>query len=401
MRTSEEQRPRLGIVAHAPIQYHTPLYQLLAQRNRVRLDVLFLSDQGFRATMDPGFGQSVAWDIGLLDGYPHRFLAAVHRPADAVRRVRELADWLTGHDSVVVNGYTSPWMLLAMTLCRIRGIPYLLRASAHPDGLSTGLRRLVRRAGTRAVVAGSAGALSMGLLNDEFYQRTHARSVTFAPNSVDNRRFAVPAVSRSVLLARWGLPDDRPVIVFSGKLIPRKRPLDLAAAIQRLDRPVVTLFIGDGVLAGDVREWLSPGCGVVTGFVNQSDLPSYYHAADILVLPSEAETWGLVVNEAMAAGVLPVVSDRVGCAPDLVRGVGEVFHCGDVPDLTAALARALARIRDPSTRHTVRQHAERYSITRTANGFEQAAVAVGHRGRATERTRPVPTHSNRATASGA
>ena len=85
------------------------------------------------------------------------------------------------------------------------------------------------------------------------------------------------------------------------------------------------LFVGDGVLAERVQASISPANGVVTGFVNQSDLPIYYHAADILVLPSDEETWGLVVNEAMAAGTLPVVSDKVGCAPDLVDGVGEVL----------------------------------------------------------------------------
>jgi glycosyltransferase involved in cell wall biosynthesis len=115
---------------------------------------------------------------------------------------------------------------------------------------------------------------------------------------------------------------------------------------------------------------------VVTGFVNQRDIPAYYHAADILVLPSEVEAWGLVVNEAMAAGVVPVVSDRVGCGPDLVADAGEVFRCGDVGDLAGALDRALARAAQPGARDLVRKHAARYSLERTAEGFERAARAV-------------------------
>jgi glycosyltransferase involved in cell wall biosynthesis len=87
--------------------------------------------------------------------------------------------------------------------------------------------------------------------------------------------------------------------------------------VKALAHQVNTVFVGDGVLAERVRSSLVPGEGAVTGFVNQSELPGYYHAADIIVLPSETENWGLVVNEAMAAGVLPVVSDRVGAAPDL------------------------------------------------------------------------------------
>jgi glycosyltransferase involved in cell wall biosynthesis len=94
------------------------------------------------------------------------------------------------------------------------------------------------------------------------------------------------------------------------------------------------------------------------------------------VLPSQVETWGLVINEAMAAGVLPVVSDQVGAAPDLVEGVGEVYPCGDVPALAAALDRALARATLPETRAMVRKHVARYSLELTAVGFEQGAVAA-------------------------
>ena len=139
---------------------------------------------------------------------------------------------------------------------------------------------------------------------------------------------------------------------------------------------MTTIFVGDGVLADQVRALLRPGRGVVTGFVNQAELPAYYHAADILVLPSSREQWGRVVNEAMATGALPVVSDRVGAAPDLVDGVGEVFPSGDVNALTEALRRALGRLGDPEVSDQVRRRVARYSIDITAAGYEQAAVAV-------------------------
>jgi glycosyltransferase involved in cell wall biosynthesis len=380
-RTSQDGtgRPRLGVVALGPIQYHTPLYQLLTKRGHVDLDVLFLSDNGLRPSLDPGFGRSVAWDIDLLSGYEHQFLAAMNCPRGHVARIRALARWIIPHDAIVVNGYNSPWMLLAMVLCRLAGVPYLLRASAHRRGLSGGPRRVLRHVGARAVVGGSAGGLVMGRRNEEFYSRNHARFTSFAPNSVDHERFAArPAVSRPELLDRWGLASAHPVILFSGKLIPRKRPLDLVAAVKLLPQEVTVIFVGDGSLAEQVRDALDPAAGVVTGFVNQTMLPAYYHAADVLVLPSEAETWGLVVNEAMAAGTVPVVSDAVGCAPDLVSGVGEIFRCGDIPELAAALGRALARVNDPGRREQVRQHAARYGLDRTAAGFEHAALTVGN-----------------------
>lgn len=369
--------PRLGIIDFNPIQYRTPLYQRLAIRGNVELDVLFLSDHGYHANIDPGFGVAVAWDIDLLSGYSHRFLTTVDHKIGISRQATTLTRWIRSQQVVVIHGYVNPWMLLAMSVCHRYKVPYLLRGESHPQGQSTGIRRLVRNAIARAAVSASAGCLAIGQLNENFYRHYGARCITFAPYSVDDRRFAcTPQLERSELLEHWGLDQSTRVIMFCGKLISRKRPLDLAAAIHLVPDKVTTMFVGDGSMADLIRTSLEPGSGVVTGFVNQSELPAYFHAADILVLPSEAEPWGLVVNEAMAAGTLPVVSDRVGAAPDLVRGIGEVYPCGDVTALAKALSRALVKTEDPKIRERVRQHVARYSLDTTAAGFEEATLAV-------------------------
>jgi glycosyltransferase involved in cell wall biosynthesis len=369
--------PRLGILDFNPIQYRTPLYQRLTDRGHVELDVLFLSDHGYRAAVDPGFGVSVAWDIDLLSGYAHHFLTTGESPTSIPRRIKILTRWIHCQDVVIIHGYNKFWMLLAMAICRSRRTPYILRGESHAESRSTGIRRQLRHLVARAVVSASAGGLAIGQLNEQFYRQYGARRITFAPYSVDDRRFAdAPQIARSELLARWDLDDSQKVVMFCGKLIPRKRPLDLAAAAELLPREVTTLFVGEGILADQVREALIPARGTVTGFVNQSELPAYFHAADILVLPSEAEPWGVVVNEAMAAGALPVVSDRVGSGPDLVRGIGEIYPCGDVAGLAAALCRALVKIEDPGCRDQVRRHVSRYSLDSTAAGFEEATLAV-------------------------
>ena len=370
-------RPRLGVLALHPIQYHAPLYQLLASRGRVKLDVMFLRDTGSRLAVDPGFGVPVAWDIELLSGYEHSFLDRSGQWAGRSGAIAGLVRWLRSHEVVVISGYSDPWMLFAAAVCRTMGVPFLLRGMAAPEGFSTGIRRRVRDGIARTVVSSSAGCLALGEVNRAFYVKYEASRIFFTPNSVDNERFArAPVVGRSELLARWGLDDTTPVIMFCGKLYSRKRPLDLVAAANSLGQEVTTIFVGDGVLADRVRALLRPGRGVVTGFVNQVDLPSYYHAADILVLPSYEEPWGMVVNEAMATGAVPVVSDRVGAGPDLVDGIGEVFPCGDVTALTEALRRALGRLGDPEVGEQMRRHVARYSIDITAVGFEQAALAA-------------------------
>jgi len=370
-------RPRLGILTYKPIQYHTPLYRRLTQRQNVQIDVLFLSDSGYRPVIDPGFGITVGWDIDLLSGYQSEFLSNRESSTRYIQMIAALDRWISTNDVVVVHGYADPWMILAMAICRARRIPYLLRGASHARSQATGIRRCLRHIVARIAVSGSACGLPVGQLSQDFFLRYGARRIAFAPNSVEDERFArAPQIGRSELLARWNLDDTRPVILFVGKLIPRKRPLDLSAALQRIPHPVTTLFVGDGPLSDEVRATLNPGNGVVTGFVNQSELPAYYHAADILVLPSEVEVWGLVVNEAMAAGVFPVVSDSVGAAPDLVRGVGEIYPSGDVTGLVESLSQALSLIKDPETRGKMRHHAARYSLDRTAVGYEKAAHAV-------------------------
>jgi glycosyltransferase involved in cell wall biosynthesis len=370
-------RPRLGILDFNPVRYHAALYQRLASRGKVELDVLFLRDLGYHPYIDRDFGVSIGSDVDLVSGYEHRFLTTAERPAATAARVRRLAGWLLVHDAVIIHGYADPWMLLGIAICRSLRIPYLLRGDSQAEGRSAGIRRQMRNVVARIVVSGSAGGLAIGQLNRMFYDRYGAPRVLAAPYAVDEERFAgPPRLGRSELLARWGMDDKKPVIMFCGKLCARKRPLDLTAAVKLLPREVTVLIVGHGVLAEQVADSLGPASGVMAGYVGQSELPSYYHASDILVLPSEAEPWGLVVNEAMAAGTLPVVSDRVGAAPDLVRGVGEVYPCGDVASLASALDRALARVADPEIRTHVRRHVTRFSIDRAATGFEDAAMAA-------------------------
>jgi glycosyltransferase involved in cell wall biosynthesis len=369
--------PKLGVLDFNPIQYRAPLYQRLAHRGNIDLEVLFLSDHGYKLSVDPGFGVSFSWNIDLLADYQSSFLSSAERSPGNARRLRFLTSWVRRHDVVLIYGYANSWMLAAMAACRVARVPYLLRGEAHAQSQATGIRRHLRQVIAHAAVRASAGGLAIGELNAAFYRKYGARSVVFAPYSVDDRRFAQPPpISRATVLKQWGLAEHRPVVMFSGKLIPRKRPLDLAAAVRLVPREINTLFVGDGVLADRVRAVLQPGRGAVTGFVNQSELPSYYHAADVLVLPSDAEPWGLVVNEAMAAGVLPVVSDRVGAAPDLVDGVGEVYPCGDVDSLVGALGQALAKAEVPATRGEVRERVAQYSLDRTAAGFEHAVLAA-------------------------
>jgi glycosyltransferase involved in cell wall biosynthesis len=373
-------RPRLGVLATHPIQYQAPLYQEIARRGLVDLEVAFLSRGGAEPVRDPSFGITLAWDIDLLGGYRSTVLG--RRPLAAKAPwLAALRRWLRRQDIVVLHGHADPDTLLAVAACRLLGVPYLLRGESHAEPASVGWRRIARHLVAGTVVRGAAGALPVGQRNAAFYQRYGRIPHYFAPYSVDNDRFramseaARPA--RAERLAALGLDPGRPTVIFSGKLIEQKRPLDLVHAIGRCGGNVNLLLLGDGPLRAEVQGYEGQLPVRCLGFVNQAELPGWYGCGDVLALPSRREPWGLVVNEGMACGLVPVVSDAVGCAADLVEGVGEVFPVGDIAALAAALTRAGAGA--PDLREHVRGRLSRFTIAQTATGYEQAAMALGRR----------------------
>jgi glycosyltransferase involved in cell wall biosynthesis len=190
----------------------------------------------------------------------------------------------------------------------------------------------------------------------------------------------------------WGLEPQAFVVLFVGKLEPKKRPLDLIRAMAGLGSRASVLVVGTGELMTACRvEADRLGlCAAWAGFLNQSELGRAYAVADCLVLPSD-ESWGLVVNEAMATGLPCVVADRVGCAPDLVTpgATGEVFPTENLAELTAALGRIRGEVeggRDYA--RACRARAASHSFDRTTAGLLAACRAVAGPRASAESKRP-------------
>ena len=181
-------RPRLGVLATHPIQYQAPLYQELARRGVVNLDVAFLSTGGATPVHDPGFGVTLAWDIDLLGGYRSTVLARRPLMAKAAWLV-SASSWLRQQDIVVLHGHSDPDILLAAAACRLLGVPYLLRGDSRAQSSAVGMRRIARHLVAGAVVRNAAGALPIGQRNADFYQRYGRIPHYLAPYSVDNERF--------------------------------------------------------------------------------------------------------------------------------------------------------------------------------------------------------------------
>ncbi len=387
---------RVGIVATHPIQYQAPWFQRLAREAELDVTVFYAllpspEQQGV------GFERAFAWDLPLLEGYRHTLLRNVARPPSLARfsgcDTPEVGARLDAArvEALIVNGWHSKCGLQALWACRRRGLPCLVRGDSNALRRRPPLVRLLHRLLLRQYTA----CLTVGASNRAFYSNNGVpdERLFFAPHCVDNARFGAQADAlrprRDELRAAWGLAPEERVLLFCGKLIPKKRPLDVLEALARLrgTRPGARLLVvGDGPLRPTLEERAAT-LGVpltLAGFLNQTEIARAYVAADALVLPSDyGETWGLVVNEAMACGLPAVVSDRVGCHADLALPgrTGEVFACGNLDGLAALLADVVAQAEAWRARgRAARAHVARYSLDNLVTATLAALRYAARRG---------------------
>jgi glycosyltransferase involved in cell wall biosynthesis len=228
-------------------------------------------------------------------------------------------------------------------------------------------------------------ALYVGQRSRQYYEHYGVPKdrLFFSPHCVDTRWFAERSGDEAgaALRRRHGLASSEKAVLFAGKLLPFKRPLDLLEAASRLNasgRPSTVMVAGSGPLEAALREDAAQkGVKLVLlGFQNQTEMPACYAAADCLVLPSDPhETWGLVVNEALACGRPVVVSDAVGCAPDLAADgtAGRSFPMGDC----GRLAEAIASLYDhPPSPAAIKARIDAYSIEAACDGIEAALARI-------------------------
>lgn len=385
-------RLTVALVTTHPIQYQVPWFRAMASQPDLAVTVLF----GHLPTAEQqgvGFGVAFQWDLPLLEGYEYLELDNVSTaPALSTFKgcdtpaVGRVLDGLRAQ-AVIANGWHVKTYIQTLIACRRRGVPCLVRGESN----ALRPRRPWTRLAHRLLLSQYSAFLAIGKANREFYLRNGVPEgkLFSAPYCVDNDFFAARASAarnqRDALRSAWGLPTGTFVALFAGKLVDKKRPLDVirAAALARSGGPPLhVIFAGEGPLREScqvlMRELGVPG--VILGFLNQTQMPEAYAVADALVLPSDhGETWGLVVNEAMACGLPVAVSDHVGCHPDLVQPgrTGELFRLGDVRGLASILA---AWARDPASAVAqgarARELVRDYSVAELVRGTRQALQHV-------------------------
>lgn len=342
---------RLAIINTHPIQYYAPVFKLLHQQSNIDVKVFYTYGENSANKYDPGFNRNINWDIPLLDGYPYEYIkntakdAGTHNFRGVINP--DLIEKINAYkpDAILIYGWAHQSHLNAIYYFKNK-IPVYFRGDSTLLDRRSGVKNFMKFLFLKWVYKHVDYALYTGTNNKAYFKKygLNDEQLKFVPHSIDNDRFTIEKTEDAALLRQQlNIPPRDILILFAGKFESKKDPLLLLTAFLNIDKPGLhLLFVGNGVLEGALKEKASGNSRVhFMDFQNQTFMPTVYQAADLFCLPSKgpAETWGLVVNEAMACKKAILVSDKVGCAIDLVKPGynGAIFKAGDVAALTNAL----------------------------------------------------------------
>jgi glycosyltransferase involved in cell wall biosynthesis len=333
---------KLAIIVTHPIQYHSPVFSELAKL--CQLKVFYTWGEESIVKYDPGFGRIIEWDLPLLDGYAYTFLKNVaNNPGshhffgiknpDAISSINNF-----NPDAIFVYGWSYfTHIKIIRHFARIKPI-YFRGDSTLLDPVPK-LKSFLKDILLKHIFSHITKAFYVGKNNRKYFEKygLKAHQLVNCPHAIDNGHFATKKQNEvDNLKNKLGIAKDSIVILFAGKFEPKKNPtLLLNTFINILDntneiQTLHLLFVGNGILEKKLKDEAIkyPKNIHFLDFQNQKEMPVIYQSCDLFCLPSQGpgETWGLAVNEAMAAGKAILASDKVGCAVDLVTNNGLIFY---------------------------------------------------------------------------
>lgn len=382
---------KLAIIASHPVQYYAPWFRILATGGLLEIKVFYLWDFGVREQEDRKFRSSFVWDVPLLDGYDREMVPnrssdpGTHHfnGLDNPSLISRILEWMP--DVTLQFGYWNRSMMQFLYNRSCSRIPKMIRGDSHDLARRNGWKTALNQSVQRMIFARLDAFLYCGLANRAYFQRRGARAeqLFFCPHAVDTERFNANQVTLEDGRRKreeLGFHARDRVILFAGKFESKKRPLDLIEAVRRIDDPHLRLIlIGGGGMQDEVDQAAGTDRRIqMLPFQNQSQMPSWYAAADVFILPSRGpdETWGLAVQEALACGTPVIVSDQVGCHADLVvrRECGRVFPAGEVEALAEAIRSELAEGKGPERQAVMQSVLDQYSYRQATEGLGQAVA---------------------------
>lgn len=324
---------------------------LLASQKIIDLKVFYTFEKK-SVEFDSGFGRSVNWDIPLLKGYDYAFISNNNRKSKSFWAVRNpgliKAIENYGATTLLVIGWNYKSHLNAIRYFKNK-IPVLFRGDSNLLDETKGLKKWLRQIFLSFVYSNIDCALYVGNANKQYYLRHGLKpaQLKFAPHAIDNCRFENISKHDEEFIKStkhlFGIVEGCVTIVFCGKLQEKKNPALLISAVKLINNANLHLIIvGSGELEKDLKLAALTTKNIhFLPFQNQTLMPAIYRLGEIFCLPSQGpgETWGLAVNEAMACSRAIIVSNKCGCAFDLVKNDynGFIFESENLFDLSNKL----------------------------------------------------------------
>lgn len=376
----------LAVIITHPIQYYAPLFKLITERGKLRLKVFYTWEQSKEKVWDEKFGREIKWDIPLLEGYDYTFVKNTSQtPGSGTFKgvinptlIQEIKDWKPY--AVLVFGWNHQSHLKAMRYFKGKLSVWFRGDSTLIDEIP-GYKTVLRRLWLKFVYKNVDIAFYVGENNKNYYlkHRLKESQLRFAPHAIDNSRFIDTSgnYENEAQLQRkaLGFKESDLVFLFVGKFERKKNPLLLVEAAKTFP-DYKFLFVGNGDLEKEMKEKAGKNVFFLP-FQNQTQMPVVYRLSDAYVLPSQGpgETWGLAVNEAMACGKAVIVSDKVGCAVDLVKNNenGFVFETENIEDFVEKIKKInLTNVKQFGEKS--REIIKNWSFENIAEAFEQKII---------------------------
>jgi glycosyltransferase involved in cell wall biosynthesis len=386
---------RLVILTEIIALYRIPVFNAVAEREEIDLHVIFFAENDSSLRNWRIYSDEIRFSYEVLPSWRQRlgkYNILVNRSVgSALRHARP--------DVILCGGYNYLASWQALRWAKRNHVQFLLwcestshdRRGRHSlvesfkqnffgkcDGFvvpgKSAFNYVLQMSSEKTPVGGSPSRTTPGL----------SRRIFVAPNSVDIRLFSeaekIARAAAGRLRGELGLPER--YFLFVGRLVKAKGVLDLLNAYaglrSELRAQVGLVFVGDGPLRAELESstrCIFPGAAHFPGFVHRDELAAYYTLAECLVLPTHSDTWGMVVNEAMACGLPVICTDVAGCAADLVKANGRIVAPENAQQLAAAMLEISS---DSHLRNRMSQESRnlirRYCPQSCAEGIAEAAI---------------------------
>tara|TARA_A100001035_G_scaffold278212_1_gene276648 strand:+ start:206 stop:1354 length:1149 start_codon:yes stop_codon:yes gene_type:complete len=373
---------KLAIITTHPIQYQIPLFKIL-KKFGIEAYVFFASRHGMSLkNKDPEFLKKIKWNNEKysLSGYRSFFSKNQKRNIDDFKlSFDEIENKLKKEkfEHILILGWNNLHYLKSFYYALKLNIKIILRVETNLKSQVNILKKIIKFIFLRFLFKNITYFLSIGKLNRQFYlsHNIHQKKIFPAPYFVDNKFFSLK-ITKNNIKKKFRL-EDKKIILFVGKLIDRKNPIEFLKLAKQYQTKAKYHFIiiGDGYLKKDCKNFIKKNRlknVSLKGFVNQRELRKYYKMSDLMIVTSLYETWGLVINEAFCFHVPVICTSKCGAAKDLIINgkTGYTYKSGNLNQLKNRLKSILndKKLRKKMSLN-IKNHIKKYSIVKTVESL--------------------------------